>query len=234
MNCIWGRKESVRSFDQARSLQALLTGADRGSLGPPGQPPGPIRLRARCRCAAAPAGGSVRAWMEPPPRRARTRPIKTRLFGLRTAFIKRALSRGIVRPTGLLKGSAKHRCCSTSACSEMRLKPSQRRRKKGKRKRKKEHMCAIHLFRAMQSANHPLHHSVPREKLLRNNLCYSREPGLCFSATWRKHWNVFSLMKFSMHKSIRRSETSDPCRFRPTQDKHSPYFLALTLINKLK
>lgn len=133
-------------FDQARSLQALLTGADRGSLGPPGQPPGPIRLRARCRCAAAPAGGSVRAWMEPPPRRAQTQPIKTRLFGLRTAFVKRALSRGIVRPTGLLKGSAKHRCCSASACSEMRRKPSQRRGKKRQKKKKKKSICVLFIY----------------------------------------------------------------------------------------
>lgn len=57
--------------------------------------------------------------------------------------------------------------------------------------KKKEHMYAIHLFRATQSANHPLHHSVPREKLLRNNLCYSRELGLCFCATWRKRETFF-------------------------------------------
>lgn len=54
-------------------------------------------------------------------------------------------------------------------------------------------MYAIHLFRATQSANHPLHHLVPREKLLRNNLCYLRELGLCFCATWRKHETFFPL-----------------------------------------
>lgn len=59
--------------------------------------------------------------------------------------------------------------------------------------RKREHMCAMHLFGATQPANHPPHHSVPGETLLRNNLCYSRERGLCFCATWRKHEMVFPL-----------------------------------------
>lgn len=59
--------------------------------------------------------------------------------------------------------------------------------------RKREHMCAMHLFGATQPANHPPHHSVPGETLLRNDLCYSRERGLCFCATWRKHEMVFPL-----------------------------------------
>lgn len=69
------------------------------------------------------------------------------------------------------KKPAKRRCCSASARSEKGLKSlSEERGEKEKREKKKEHMCAIHLFRATHSANHPLHHSVPREKLLRNNL----------------------------------------------------------------
>lgn len=67
--------------------------------------------------------------------------------------------------------------------------------------RAKMNMCAIHLFRAMQSANHPLHHLLPWEKLLSNNLCYSREPGLCFCATLREHETFFFSIKVSMCKS---------------------------------
>lgn len=93
---------------------------------------------------------------------------------------------------GLGRGTAGflQRRCSARACCETGPKPSQR---SGGGGRKREHMCAMHLFGATQPANHPPHHSVPGETLLRNNLCYSRERGLCFCATWRKHEMVFPL-----------------------------------------
>lgn len=92
-------------------------------------------------------------------------------------------------------------------------------------------MCATHLFRATHSANHPLHHSVPREKLLRNNLCYSREPGLCFCATWRKH-KTFCPSRNSAGTN-RSGGDVKPRRFRPITAKPSPCLFFLALTNKV-
>lgn len=131
-------KCAQRVFAQARSRQALLTGADRGSLGPPGQPPGPIRLRARV--AAVPAGGSVRARMEPPPRRARTPPIKTLLFGLGAALVKRALSRGNCQAGRSLERSSKAQVLLRKCVLRNETESPAEERKKGKRK-KRAYVC---------------------------------------------------------------------------------------------
>lgn len=57
--------------------------------------------------------------------------------------------------------------------------------------------------------------------------------GLVLLCHLEKAWNIFSPMKLSMHKSIRRRcETSDPCRFRPIPAKPSLYFLTLLLIGE--
>lgn len=59
--------------------------------------------------------------------------------------------------------------------------------------------------------------------------------GLVLLCHLEKAQNGFSLANLSERKSIRRrSQTSDPCRFRPIQAKPSPYFPTLPLRNKLK
>lgn len=133
-----------------------------------------------------PAGGSVGVRMAPADPRAGNEPQKNG-FLPQKHLLSEPFAVGVSARQVSRKKPAKRRCCSASARSEKGLKSLSEERGEKEKRKKKKNMCAIHLFRATHSANHPLHHSVPREKLLRNNLCYSREPGLCFCATWGKH-----------------------------------------------